>query len=373
MEKQKLKIGIVATNGFYPLTRGGPPILSYQMVRCLLKRGHELHVVTTAQYVDRIKDVLQSDRLTLKPIFRPRIRLIQANLEMLSALREFLRNCDIVNYNSPPIDLEIYWPLVLRLAVKPQTYFYVGDIHNHIVPFTSFRINVKFLNKVVAPCYYICEILRRIGVSQDRIAYIPEGIDCDPFRVANAIELEGDPAILHLAPLVSYKDVPTILLAFRQVLQNLPQARLHLVGAGPMEVAYRALASQLNVDQKVIWHGHRDYSEVPSFIKGADMVVFSPTPKSNGMGLAAMETMAANKPLIINSIPGNREFFRDGSNALLFNSGDFMELARKIELVATDKELAIRVANGGNNFIQRYNWPNLIPHFEEMWRSLLVK
>jgi glycosyltransferase involved in cell wall biosynthesis len=285
-------------------------------------------------------------------------------------LSYFFEECDVIHYNSPPTLLDHAWPSLVRLMKLPQTYWYLGDAHNYPLRFASLRANLRFMNGVIVPCDFVHNILQRIGFPRDRTWRIPFGIDLEPYETAGVRELEGDPVILHVGVIERYKDLPTLFRAFEHVLGELPDARLHVIGGGSLEGKYRSELSDSGFGEKVFWHGVIDHKQLPQYYKGSDVVVSAPTLASNGMGLVAMEAMACEKPLIINSIPGNREFFEDGSNALLFQPGNSLELATKILQISRDEELATRIARGGHEFIQRLDWNNIIPRFEAVWDTM---
>jgi glycosyltransferase involved in cell wall biosynthesis len=375
---RNLRIGLVAMTGYYSIGSGyGPRIVSGEMAKWLCRRGHEVKVLTyTTKPLDleslqipkgmSLFVIDASSRNGVQTLFS-QIRSVQ---QVIRTLCHFCEECDVIHYNSPPTLVDHAWPSLAWLMKFPQTYFYLGDAHNYPLRFASLRANLRFMNGLIVPCDFVSNILRRIGFARDRTWLIPYGIDLEPYQKADVRELEGDPAILHLGPIERYKDLPTLFRAFKLVLHELPDARLHLVGRGSLEGNYRSELSDSGFGDKVFWHGNIDHKQLPQYYKGSNVVVSAPTPTSNGIGLVAMETMACEKPLIINSIPGNREFFKDGSNALLFQPGNSVELAAKIIEISRDEGLATRIAREGHEFIQRFDWDNMIPRFEAVWNTV---
>jgi glycosyltransferase involved in cell wall biosynthesis len=113
--------------------------------------------------------------------------------------------------------------------------------------------------------------------------------------------------------------------------------------------------------------------ELPPFFKGCDLVVYPISQLfSSGMGLVAMEALAARKPLVTTLIPGNQEFFQDGQNVLLYPWRDHEVLARRIIELYNDRELAERISTNGYNFIQKFDWKNTIASFLKLWRELVI-
>jgi glycosyltransferase involved in cell wall biosynthesis len=93
---------------------------------------------------------------------------------------------------------------------------------------------------------------------------------------------------------------------------------LLLVGDGPQRAACEALASELHLDANVRFLGHR--SDVPQLLAVSDLLVMPS--ESEGLGLAAIEALAAGKPVIAFAVGGLPEVVADRANGRLVTPGD---------------------------------------------------
>jgi glycosyltransferase involved in cell wall biosynthesis len=367
-----MKLGLVALNGFYPFVPiGGPAIASYEMTEGLSRLGHEVLVLTSsrtteANELDLMKNVTANVIRTKLPV-----DLLEMNLRTMSLLKDFER-CDLIHYNGPPIGLDIMWPAILRFSGRPQTYWYCGDVHNYPLRFSLFLANQRFLDKILVNCRFLHSFAQNVGISSDRLEYMPMGVDLERFRRVGFRKLEGEPALLYVGRLSADKDIMTLFAAFKAVQVLLPNSRLHLVGSGPIEEECRALAENLGIYRRTIWHGAKDRSVLPKYYKGSDIVVYPIAQQlSTGMGLVAMEALASRKPLITSIFAGNQEFLRQNVNAILVPMSDHKALANRIVELWQNEDLAQRISTNGYNYIKEFDWKNILSKLIRVWEPLI--
>jgi glycosyltransferase involved in cell wall biosynthesis len=75
-----------------------------------------------------------------------------------------------------------------------------------------------------------------------------------------------------------------------------------------------------------------------------------------GFGLAALEALAADLPVVASDLPAFREFLADGRDALLPAVGDAEALADAMARVMTDEALRQRLVTGGRAVVPAYTW-----------------
>ncbi|MET8449753.1 glycosyltransferase [Streptomyces sp. NPDC005209] len=146
----------------------------------------------------------------------------------------------------------------------------------------------------------------RAGIRAD-FAVISNGIDPDRFRPAAAAAVRSTPG-LELAPaaplvvcvgrLCRQKGQDVLLAAWDAVLQDLPNARLVLVGDGPDREELRARAPR-----SVLFAGA--VADPAPWYRAADLVVLPS--RWEGMALAPLEAMACGRPVVVTDVDGARE------------------------------------------------------------------
>ena len=133
------------------------------------------------------------------------------------------------------------------------------------------------------------------------------------------------------------KDQATLLRAFA----SLADARLVLVGLGPLEDALRGLATDLGIADRVVWTGSRD--DVFALLPGFDVFVLSS--QFEGLPIALLEAMATGVAPVATRVGGIPEVITDGRDGLLVPAGDPEALAAALAKVLDDD--ALREQLGG--------------------------
>lgn len=109
--------------------------------------------------------------------------------------------------------------------------------------------------------------------------------------------------------LAAKKNQSLLLKAFSEVSKIRDDARLMIMGTGPLENSLKALVEELGIEDRIWFTGHRD--DVPSLLSLIDVFVFPSF--REGLPLSLLEAMALSKPCIASDIPCNREVIQSDS------------------------------------------------------------
>ena len=101
------------------------------------------------------------------------------------------------------------------------------------------------------------------------------------------------PLALAVGRLIEQKDHATLLRAFARVRNAVPQARLAILGSGPLEPETRRLVGELGLDDAVALPGRTD---IRDWLERAD--VFVHTSRWEGFGIVLLEAMLAGLPVV---------------------------------------------------------------------------
>ena len=128
--------------------------------------------------------------------------------------------------------------------------------------------------------------------------------------------------------LVPQKDYPTLLSAFSNVLESVPNIELYVVGEGFLRKDLTELSQSLGINGKIHWLGKTEY--INEFLSKIDLFILPS--KYEGFGLVLLEAMVAKKPIIAannSAIPEVLGKTYDG----LFSTSDVNSLAQQIKTV----------------------------------------
>jgi glycosyltransferase-like protein len=110
----------------------------------------------------------------------------------------------------------------------------------------------------------------------------------------------------------------------------------------------------LELDRDIVLLGMVPDSELPEWYRAADALAFPST--KEGWGLAVLEAMAADLPVVTSDLPVFHEYLTDGLNALMTPVGDVKALAAGMQLIATDPALREHLVVNGRTVVDRFTW-----------------
>jgi glycosyltransferase involved in cell wall biosynthesis len=138
--------------------------------------------------------------------------------------------------------------------------------------------------------------------------------------------MKDAPLVVHVGRFVPQKNHSGVLNVFQRVVQSVPEARLVLVGAGPLLEKTQSQAEALGIRDAVRWLGVR--SDVSRLLALCDVFLFPSL--FEGFGLAALEANAAGLPVVGSRVPGLTEAVVDNETARLFEATDNLGMAQSV-------------------------------------------
>jgi glycosyltransferase involved in cell wall biosynthesis len=156
-------------------------------------------------------------------------------------------------------------------------------------------------------CQANVDHLREYGFPEDRITFIPNGIDTSAWAAARPPERVR--RFLFLGRFDPEKGLFELLEAFRDVLGRHPDVRLTIAGEGPAEADLRARIDELGLSGAVSFIGRVAYEELGRVFDEHDCVVLPSY--SEGMPLSVLEAAAHRRVLIITDVGDVRALFGD--------------------------------------------------------------
>jgi glycosyltransferase involved in cell wall biosynthesis len=161
-------------------------------------------------------------------------------------------------------------------------------------------------------------------------------VDYSAFTGRPPAPLPDRPTALFVGVLERYKNVDGLVAAWRLVAARLPEARLVVVGRGPLE----ALVAQLARDLPDAVEHHRSLSsrEVAEQLDGATVLVLPS--RSEGVPRVVLESLARGRGVVASPVGGVADVVREGVDGLLVDPADLRGIADAIVRVLGDRELA---------------------------------
>ena len=191
------------------------------------------------------------------------------------------------------------------------------------------------------------ELRRELGLADDRNSHKLVGI---------------------VARLVPIKNHHLFLQAAQIVAEAVPQARFLVVGDGELRGELEACASELGLNERVIFTGWR--RDLPRVY--ADLDVVALTSINEGTPVSLIEAMAAGVPVVATAVGGVPEVVVSGETGYLVEDGDEKALAEAITELLMDSEKAKGMGNAGREAAYpRFAAQTLIANVEGLYDELL--
>jgi glycosyltransferase involved in cell wall biosynthesis len=212
----------------------------------------------------------------------------------------------------------------------------------------------------IAPSRFMRRRLEDWGIAPDRIALVRNFTDLDTGL--------PDPGIdgMYLGRLSDEKGLDVLLQALR-VAGDPP---FRIVGSGPAAQALAVYARSIGI-RNTSFLGRLDRNAVVRELASARFVAFPSTWDENAP-LAALEAMAAGRPLLVTRTGGLEELI-EGGTGLACDAGDVAGMATAITTLMADDELCVRMGQRATQVVQAEHRPDRhLDRLEEIYRSLVV-
>jgi glycosyltransferase involved in cell wall biosynthesis len=215
------------------------------------------------------------------------------------------------------------------------------------------------------------------GIPPAKTLVVPNGIPplAEPtgrdFRTE--LEIPADAPVLGTAcRLTPQKAIDVLIRAVALLREHHPEVRVLVAGDGPQEGELRALASELGLDDAVVFVGRVAAAEMPDFLAALDVAVNSSD--FEGSSLGVLEFMAAGKPIVATAVGGTPDLIRDGEHGLLVPARDPEAFAAAVASLLDDRE---RAASLGTRARERqrseFDLDGMVRRLEELYRSLYAE
>ena len=237
------------------------------------------------------------------------------------------------------------WPYGYRCKSTGKRVPIVTTIHNIHNP-KNFRYGGRILqhctDHVIFESHYERNRLMVHGLAASKSEVIHSGVDTDRFvpQPRNhelAARWGIDPARHHVfgivARLSEEKGHNYLVDAFAKVSAGNPDARLMIIGEGPLLDGVKKQASDAGLDGRIIFTGMQ--RDIPSYLSLLDVFVLSSTRES--FPLAAREAMAGGKPVILPRIGGCPEVVEEDVTGYLFESANVDSLAAAMNRILENR------------------------------------
>lgn len=374
----QIKIGIVC----YP-TFGGSGVVATELGKALAQEGHKVHFITYSQpsRLDFLNENLFYHEVSIRsyPLFEyPPYELALAS-KMVSVVKNEKLDLLHVHYAIPHASAAYMAKQILKshgINIPVVTTLHGTDItlvgkDASYEPVVTFSINQS--DGVTA----VSEDLRKetylhFKITND-IQVIPNFIDLEKFKkqkkdhFKKAICPNGEMLIVHTSNFRKVKRIGDVIKVFNNIHKEIP-AKLLMIGDGPERAMAEDLCRELNITQDVRFLGKLE--AVEEVLSVADLFLM-PSEKES-FGLAALEAMACEVPVISSNTGGIPELNINGVTGFMSNIGDVEDMTKK-SLIVLDKNNLPRFKENALKRAQEFDISRILPLYEAYYQKVMEK
>jgi L-malate glycosyltransferase len=365
---------------------GGSGIVATELAKALADRGHQVHLVSTDPPF-RLGDyqaglVFHQVNTPSYPLFRePQYVLSLAN-KVVQVAREVRLEVVHAHYAIPHATAALLARQVLEASghTVPRV---VTTLHGTDITLVgsdpSFSeivaYSIETSNGVTAVSQSLREATRRELNVRRAIEVIPNCLDCAIYRRREVPGLrkrfaadDSTRLVIHVSNFRPVKRIDAVMEVFARISRAVP-ARLLLVGDGPeLGTAYR-LSRELDIAPLVETLGAQE--DVIPLLSAADLFLLPSAQES--FGLAALEAMACEVPVVASNVGGLPEVISHGVSGFLRDTGDLDGMAGDAIALLTDPVLHRTIADAARARVRdEFCVDRVVPMYERYYERVLA-
>ncbi|MGL1887801.1 MAG: N-acetyl-alpha-D-glucosaminyl L-malate synthase BshA [Reichenbachiella sp.] len=372
-----MKIGVVC----YP-TYGGSGVVATELGKALAIEGHEIHFITYSQptRLNFFSENLYYHEVDIKPypLFQYPPYEIALASKMVDVVKHEKLDLLHVHYAVPHASAAFMAREILKtegLDIPFITTLHGTDItivgkDASLEPVVTFSINQSDgITSVSADLKK--DTFEHFKITKE-IEVIPNFIDLNRFKkqkkdhFKTAICPNGERLIVHTSNFRKVKRVEDVVKVFCKIREKMP-AKLLLVGDGPERNHIENLARETAFDTEDIRFLGK-LEAVEEVLSVADL--FLMTSEKESFGLAALEAMACEVPLISTNAGGLPELNKDGVSGFLCDVGDVEHMAEKSLVILSEDNLD-KFKEGALNRAKEFDLSKIVPMYEAYYEKVI--
>lgn len=371
-----MKIGIVC----YP-TYGGSGVVATELGKALAERGHQVHFISYKQpaRLDFFTNNLFYHEVYVSsyPLFEYPPYETTLTSRLVDVVKFEKLDLLHVHYAIPHASAAVFAKQILLsegIHIPIVTTLHGTDItlvgkDASFTPVVTYSLNQSDIITSVSESLKQ-DTYKHFKVNKD-IEVIPNFIDFDRFskkpreHFRKAISTQGEKLLVHTSNFRKVKRVEDVVKTFFEVEKVIP-SKLILVGDGPERQHIEVLCRELDLCDKIIFLGKQDMVE--EILSVCDL--FLMPSETESFGLAALEAMACEVPVISSNAGGIPELNQHGITGYLCNVGDTAAMAKHAIEILGNEETLLKFKHAAKKRALEFHINQIVPLYEKVYNQL---
>lgn len=374
-----MKIGIVC----YP-TFGGSGVLATELGLGLAKKGHQVHFITYRtpfRLTSFQENVFYHEVGELNyPLFEYAPYESTLASKMVDVVLH--EDLDILHVHYAVPHASVAYMAKKILLLKGKYIPIVTTLHGTditlvgqdpgMAPVVSFSINKS--DGVTAVSHSLKADTEAAFEIKNEIKVIHNFIDLNRFQRHNkdhfkqAIAPNGERILIHVSNFRKVKRVEDVIKMFALVNKEIPSTLL-MIGDGPERYPLERLCREMGLCDRIRFLGKQE--AVEELLAISDIFVMPS--ESESFGLAGLEAMACQVPVVSSDVGGITEVNIDGVTGYVSKVGDVESMAKNaLSILSSEEELA-KFRKGARAQAERFSLDNILPQYENYYKNIIEK
>ena len=226
------------------------------------------------------------------------------------------------------------------------------------------KLMKNYSDRYVAVSKEVSKYVKSIYKIKNKITVIPCGVETDIFKNLPEPNFQNNNVVI-LGRLVPQKGYIVALEALSKIKDNW---NLKIVGNGELKDELILKSKELGLENKIYFLPA--VKDVAGILKDSD-VLLAPS-LWEGLGIVAMEGMAAGRLVIASECGGLKELIQDKKTGLFFKTSDVDDLTEKINWYFENKKECLKIANQGKVYaLENFGIKKQVQEYEKLYKEIL--
>jgi glycosyltransferase involved in cell wall biosynthesis len=280
--------------------------------------------------------------------------------------RRILENYDIIHFHSGDLTLP-FFSIGVR---KPKLIQFHGPLSSYKETLVSKTIIRKTADGYIAISRTMEEELRKLGIPNSRINYLPNAIDTELFQPLGE---KTENLVIYVGRVTRDKGLHVLLSSLKMIKNNI---HLAIIGPADYDTDYFAGLKKLISKEnergvhRITCIGEQEEEEVADWCQRASLLVLPSFREASSV--VSLEALSCKTPVVATNVGGVPEIVRDGETGLLVPPRNDAALARSIEYLLGNKELRSRFGEKGRKLVlEKFSSQVSVKRLLEIYKSVL--
>ena len=236
---------------------------------------------------------------------------------------------------------------------------------------------VREADKVIVVTEEALERFYRIGIDPKKFVVVSNTLNldyfCSPQKARENNLRQTRFTITYVGGFGPHRGLKVAIKAMPQILSNVPQTRLVLVGDGSDREELIKLVTNLQLNDHVEITGWARFNEIPNYIAKSDVCIIpylSTEHTETTIPHKLFQYMYLKKPVVVSDCRPLKRIVNDADAGLVFKAGDSEDFARVVLQLRTEELRRELGMHGYQAVIKRYNWKNDGSRLVELYKNL---